>query len=116
MMRKINCEIPAKEIGATPAQVALSWIADRPGVIGPIVGARTIEDLRNNLGAAELTLDDEATPFLKRSVRRSPAATPMEPLAQASARAGCRMGRQLPNGLTPLAPIIRPDAPETLLR
>jgi aryl-alcohol dehydrogenase-like predicted oxidoreductase len=51
----------AKESGATPAQVALSWIADRPGVIAPIVGARTVEHLRNNLGAAELTLDDEAT-------------------------------------------------------
>jgi aryl-alcohol dehydrogenase-like predicted oxidoreductase len=51
----------AKESGATPAQVALSWIADRPGVIAPIVGARTSEHLRNNLGAAELTLDDEAT-------------------------------------------------------
>jgi aryl-alcohol dehydrogenase-like predicted oxidoreductase len=25
----------AKEIGATPAQVALSWIADRPGVVAP---------------------------------------------------------------------------------
>lgn len=48
----------AKEIGATPAQVALSWIADRPGVIAPIVGARTVEHLLNNLGAADLTLSD----------------------------------------------------------
>jgi aryl-alcohol dehydrogenase-like predicted oxidoreductase len=56
----------AKEIGATPAQVALSWIADRPGVIAPIVGARTVEHLRNNLGAAELTLDHEATAALER--------------------------------------------------
>jgi aryl-alcohol dehydrogenase (NADP+) len=55
----------AKQIGATPAQVALSWIADRPGVIAPIIGARTVEHLRNNLGAAELTLDNEATTFLE---------------------------------------------------
>jgi aryl-alcohol dehydrogenase-like predicted oxidoreductase len=55
-----------KESGATPAQVALSWIADRPGVIAPIVGARTVEHLRNNLGAAELTLDDEATAVLEK--------------------------------------------------
>jgi aryl-alcohol dehydrogenase-like predicted oxidoreductase len=33
----------------------------RPGVIGPIVGARTVEHLRNNLGAAELTLDNGST-------------------------------------------------------
>jgi hypothetical protein len=56
----------AKEIGATPAQVALSWIADRPSVIAPIVGARTVEHLRNNLGAAELTLNDETTAALEK--------------------------------------------------
>jgi aryl-alcohol dehydrogenase-like predicted oxidoreductase len=56
----------AKEIGATSAQVALSWIADRPGVIAPIVGARTVEHLRNNLGAADLTLDNEATAALEK--------------------------------------------------
>jgi aryl-alcohol dehydrogenase-like predicted oxidoreductase len=56
----------AKEIGATPAQVALSWIADRPGVIAPIVGARTVEHLRNNLGAADLTLSDETTEALEK--------------------------------------------------
>jgi aryl-alcohol dehydrogenase (NADP+) len=55
----------AREIGATPAQVALSWIADRPGVLAPIVGARTVEHLRRNLGAAELTLDKEAAAALE---------------------------------------------------
>jgi aryl-alcohol dehydrogenase (NADP+) len=56
----------AKEIGATPAQVALSWIANRPSVVAPIVGARTVEHLRDNLGAAELTLDNEATAALEK--------------------------------------------------
>jgi hypothetical protein len=69
----------------------LSWIADRPSVIAPIVGARTVEHLRNNLGAAELTLNDETTAALEKV---SAPAIPMEPLAKASARAGCRMGRQ----------------------
>jgi aryl-alcohol dehydrogenase-like predicted oxidoreductase len=55
----------AEEIGATPAQVALSWIADRPGVIAPIVGARTVEHLRNNLAAADLTLDEGTTAALE---------------------------------------------------
>lgn len=50
----------AKEIGATPAQVALSWVADQPGVTAPIFGARTVEQLRENLGAANLHLDAEA--------------------------------------------------------
>jgi aryl-alcohol dehydrogenase-like predicted oxidoreductase len=30
--------------------------------------------------------------------------------------AGCRMGRQLSRSLTPLAPIIRPDAPQSRLQ
>jgi aryl-alcohol dehydrogenase-like predicted oxidoreductase len=56
----------AKEIGRTPAQVALSWLADRPGVVAPIVGARTVDHLKNNLGAWDLTLSTEATEELAR--------------------------------------------------
>ncbi len=54
----------AREIGATPAQVALSWIADRPGVISPIFGARTMQQLTDNLGAADLHLDADVTAAL----------------------------------------------------
>ena len=56
----------AGEIGAKPAQVALSWVADRLSVVAPIVGARTVEHLRNNLAAANLTLDNEATTALEK--------------------------------------------------
>ena len=59
----------AKEIGVPPAQVALSWIADRPSIIAPIVGARTVEHLRSNLGAAQLTLDKDATEALEKVSR-----------------------------------------------
>ncbi|MGE0284584.1 MAG: aldo/keto reductase [Rhizobiaceae bacterium] len=55
----------AKEIGATPAQVALSWIADRPGVAAPIFGARNLRQLDENLAAAKLTLDENATTALE---------------------------------------------------
>jgi aryl-alcohol dehydrogenase-like predicted oxidoreductase len=51
----------AKEIGATPSQVALSWLADRPSVTAPIFGARTMEQLKDNLGAAKLHLSGEMT-------------------------------------------------------
>ena len=44
----------------------MSWIADRPGVIAPIVGARTVEHLRGNLGAADLALDKNATDVLEK--------------------------------------------------
>ncbi len=55
----------AREIGATPAQVALAWIADRPGVVAPIFGVRTVEQLRDNLGAGDLVLDDTMTTTLE---------------------------------------------------
>ena len=32
---------------------------DRPGVAAPILGARRVEQLRDNLGATEVTLDEE---------------------------------------------------------
>jgi aryl-alcohol dehydrogenase-like predicted oxidoreductase len=47
----------AEQLGATPSQVALSWVLDRPTVTAPIIGARTMEQLQDNLKAAELVLD-----------------------------------------------------------
>jgi aryl-alcohol dehydrogenase-like predicted oxidoreductase len=42
--------------GASPAQVALAWLLGRPAVTSVIIGARTDEQLSDNLGAAGLTL------------------------------------------------------------
>ncbi len=44
--------------GVTMAQVALAWLVDRPAVTSVILGARTLEQLHENLGAAGLHLDD----------------------------------------------------------
>ena len=46
----------AKEVYSTPARVALAWVQNRPGVTSTIIGARTLEQLENNLGALELKL------------------------------------------------------------
>jgi aryl-alcohol dehydrogenase-like predicted oxidoreductase len=50
----------AKERSATPSAVALAWLLAKPGVTSVIFGARTIEQLDDNLKAAEvkLTADD----------------------------------------------------------
>ncbi|GAA4588684.1 aryl-alcohol dehydrogenase-like predicted oxidoreductase [Actinoplanes octamycinicus] len=48
----------AAELGATPAQVALAWTRRRAGVL-PIIGARTVDQLRDNLGCTALTLPPE---------------------------------------------------------
>ncbi|HEX3962739.1 MAG TPA: aldo/keto reductase [Trebonia sp.] len=42
--------------GASPSQVALAWLLGRPAVTSVIIGARTDEQLRDNLGAAALSL------------------------------------------------------------
>jgi aryl-alcohol dehydrogenase-like predicted oxidoreductase len=49
----------AEEHGASPAQVALAWTLGRPGVASLVIGARTDEQLADNLGAADLVLGDE---------------------------------------------------------
>jgi aryl-alcohol dehydrogenase-like predicted oxidoreductase len=49
----------AEEHGGSPAQVALAWLLGRPGVASVVVGARTDEQLADNLGAADLVLGDD---------------------------------------------------------
>ena len=45
--------------GVSAAEVALAWLLGRPGVTSLVVGARTEDQLRTNLRAAELTLSAE---------------------------------------------------------
>ncbi|WP_431245260.1 aldo/keto reductase [Leifsonia xyli] len=49
----------AKETGASASQVSLRWLSDRPAVTSVILGARTVEQLEDNLGAADIALTDE---------------------------------------------------------
>jgi aryl-alcohol dehydrogenase-like predicted oxidoreductase len=50
----------AQELGRTPAQVALNWVRQQPGAeIIPILGARTVAQLRDNLGCLDFTLTPE---------------------------------------------------------
>jgi aryl-alcohol dehydrogenase-like predicted oxidoreductase len=51
--------IAAQGLGVTPAEVALAWVRDRPGVVSPVVGARTTAQLRTSLGSEELELPEE---------------------------------------------------------
>ena len=50
--------------GVSMSQVALAWLADRPAVTSVILGARTVEQLDDNLGAAELHLSEKETGLL----------------------------------------------------
>ncbi|NYJ05261.1 aldo/keto reductase [Petropleomorpha daqingensis] len=51
----------AEARGCSMPQVALAWLVDRPAVTSVILGARTLEQLEDNLGAADLHLSDEET-------------------------------------------------------
>lgn len=49
----------AREAGYTPAQVALAWTLRNPAVSAPIIGARTLTQLDDNLGALEVRLAED---------------------------------------------------------
>jgi len=59
---KIAAEVGAlaKEVGHTSAQVAIAWMRQQDrGVIIPIVGARKVSQLEDNLGSLDLELNDD---------------------------------------------------------
>ncbi|MCU1375847.1 MAG: dehydratase [Actinomycetia bacterium] len=49
----------ATELDRTPAQVALNWVLHRKGITSPLVGARTVEQLDDTLGAVGWQLEPE---------------------------------------------------------
>jgi aryl-alcohol dehydrogenase-like predicted oxidoreductase len=55
----------AEARGATPSQVALSWVTARPGVSSTILGVRTLAQLEDNLGALDQRLGPEETARLE---------------------------------------------------
>ena len=57
-------DMVAGKVGATPAQVALSWLAHRPGITAPIASATTVAQLKELIGGIDLRLDAEATATL----------------------------------------------------
>jgi diketogulonate reductase-like aldo/keto reductase len=61
----------ADEAGWSPAQVALAWVLRRPGAMIPIIGARSEEQLRDNLASIDLSLGDEHIDRLERLSRPS---------------------------------------------
>src|SRR4051812_21209075 len=54
----------AEERDVSMSQVSLAWLADRPAVTSVILGARTLEQLDDNLGAAGLHLSEKHTELL----------------------------------------------------
>lgn len=49
----------ARTLGATPSQVSLAWLLAISPVVLPIPGTKTVEHLRENLGAADVKLSEQ---------------------------------------------------------
>jgi len=56
----------AERHGRPPAHVALAWLLSRPAVASVLLGARTVEQLEQTLGAVDLALDEESVTALTR--------------------------------------------------
>lgn len=72
----------AKAHDVSPSQVALAWLADRPAVTSVILGARTTEQLADNLAAAELQLSAGDVDRLTRASEPETGVYPYGPMAQ----------------------------------
>jgi len=53
-------QVVADDLGVTPSQVAIAWTMARNPTVHPIVGARRLEQLGDNLGAVDCQLDSES--------------------------------------------------------
>jgi aryl-alcohol dehydrogenase-like predicted oxidoreductase len=62
--------------GLSMAEVALSWVTNRPAVVSTILGARTTEQLAANLRAADLELSSEEQTILDEASDLAPSDYP----------------------------------------
>lgn len=55
----------AQDLRVTPAQVAIAWTMHRSRVVHPILGARRLDQLEDNLAALDVSLTDEVVERLE---------------------------------------------------
>jgi aryl-alcohol dehydrogenase-like predicted oxidoreductase len=59
----------ARELGRTPAQVALNWVSRRPGVASTLISVTSLAQLDDNLGALDFDLPAELADRLEQASR-----------------------------------------------
>ncbi|MBB4930802.1 aryl-alcohol dehydrogenase-like predicted oxidoreductase [Lipingzhangella halophila] len=73
----------AAEAGLSPAQLAVAWVLQNPNVSSAIIGATRPEQVRDNVGAAGVTLEDDLLrridDLLGDSILRDPSLTVSPP-------------------------------------
>lgn len=87
----------AAEAGATPSQVALAWTMTNPAVVSPILGARTVGQVEENLAALEVVLSQDQVDRLNRISEPDPifpARFVQRPLVQQLIHGGAAVARR----------------------
>ena len=84
----------AIELGASSAQVALAWTLSNPATTSTLLGARTLPQLEDNLGALSLTISDSQLERLDAISRIGPA-FPHDLIASDFIRAAITGGTQI---------------------
>jgi len=62
----------AREHGLSPAQMALAWVNSRPFVASNLIGATTMEQLKENIASAQVQLSPEVLEGIERIHRSQP--------------------------------------------
>lgn len=83
----------ADDLARSPSQVALRWVMEQPAITSVIVGARTAEQLSDNLAATEWRLPDEARARLS-EVSQMPERYPQTVAHKMYARRAAALGHQ----------------------
>ncbi len=90
----------AGDVEHTPSQTAIRWVLEQPAVSSVIVGARTVAQLRDNLGASGWRLPADAAARLS-EVSQMPLRYPQTVVQRVGERRAAAVGRQ---PRLPLAP------------
>lgn len=84
----------ADELGATRSQVALAWTLRHPAVVSPVMGARTLAQAEDNIGALDIVFSDAQLQRLDAASAPAPifpARFIARPMAQQLISGGCRI-------------------------
>src|SRR6267154_2716235 len=95
----------SRDIGCSPAQVAISWVRQQPGPVIPLIAARTEEQFRDNLAATDVHLSQQHLDRLD-ALSRPTLGFPADVMREASVVAGV-YGAQLPDIDDPRAQALR---------
>lgn len=95
----------AEEGGWSPAQVAIAWVRQQPGTLIPLVAARSEEQFRDNLAAADVAFTSEQLARLN-AVSRTDLGFPLDVMRESTVVEGV-YGTQLPGIDDPRAAEIR---------